>query len=104
MVGLLAGKGDGGALAEANAALRRMDQLAELLGTIAFGWSITHHSHLRVLPLISAVALIGLPLEVWAIHQVNIRPCAFARSWHAFDAWPLALWQQDCFPTVVRIF
>lgn len=49
-----------------------MDQLAELLGTIAFGWCITHHSHLIVLPLISAVALVGLPLEVWAIHQVYV--------------------------------
>lgn len=65
------GQGDEGALAEANAALRRMDQLAELLGTIAFGWCITHHSHLTVLPLMSAVALIGLPLEVLAIHQVH---------------------------------
>lgn len=68
----LAGNGGQGALAEANAALRRMDQLAELLGTIAFGWCITHHSHLIVLPLISAVALVGLPLEVWAIHQVYV--------------------------------
>lgn len=69
-----AGQGGQSALAEANAALRRMDQLAELLGTIAFGWCITHHSHLIVLPLISAVALIGLPLEVWSIHQVRTSP------------------------------
>lgn len=48
-----------------------MDQLAELLGTLAFGWCITHHSHLSMLPILSAIALAGLPLEVLAIHQVR---------------------------------
>lgn len=58
------------ALAEANAALRRMDQVAELLGTLAFGWCITHHGNLVVLPAITLAALVALPFEVWCIQRV----------------------------------
>lgn len=64
------GRGNEAALAEANAALRRMDQVAELLGTLAFGWCITHHGSLVVLPVITLTALLALPLEVWSIQRV----------------------------------
>ena len=64
------GRGNETALAEANAALRRMDQVAELLGTLAFGWCITYHGSLTVLPVITLAALLALPLEVWCIQRV----------------------------------
>ncbi|KAL3150048.1 hypothetical protein ABBQ38_013398 [Trebouxia sp. C0009 RCD-2024] len=62
--------GNENALAEANASLRRMDQVAELLGTLAFGWCITHHGSLVVLPVIALTALLALPFEVWCIQRV----------------------------------
>ncbi|KAL0048832.1 hypothetical protein WJX82_000311 [Trebouxia sp. C0006] len=66
----LVGRGNETALAEANAALRRMDQVAELLGTLAFGWCITHHGNLVVLPVITGLAFLALPFEIWAIQRV----------------------------------
>jgi len=68
---LPAGRGNETALAEANAALRRMDQVAELFGTLAFGWCITHHGNLVVLPAITGIALVALPFEIWAIQRVQ---------------------------------
>ena len=47
-----------------------MDQVAELFGTLAFGWCITHHGNLVVLPAITALALLALPFEIWAIQRV----------------------------------
>lgn len=44
--------------------------MAELLGTLAFGWCITHHGSLVVLPVITLAALLALPLEVWCIQRV----------------------------------
>ena len=73
-----AGRQNETALAEANAALRRMDQVAELFGTLAFGWCITHHGNLVVLPAITGIALIALPFEIWAIRRVGMPPhCTF---------------------------
>lgn len=47
-----------------------MDQVAELLGTLAFGWCITHHGTLVVLPVITLAALLALPLELLCIQRV----------------------------------
>ena len=74
------GRGNETALAEANASLRRMDQVAELLGTLAFGWCITHHGNLVVLPVITLAALLALPLEVWCIQRVCQTACALAHK------------------------
>ena len=49
-----------------------MDQVAELLGTLAFGWCITHHGSLVVLPVITLAALLALPLEIWCIQRVGL--------------------------------
>lgn len=48
-----------------------MDQVAELFGTLAFGWCITHHGNLVVLPAITGIALVALPFEIWAIQRVQ---------------------------------
>lgn len=48
-----------------------MDQVAELFGTLAFGWCITHHGNLVVLPVITVLAGLALPFEIWAIQRVR---------------------------------
>ncbi len=77
---LLSGRGNETALAEANAALRRMDQVAELLGTLAFGWCITHHGNLVVLPVITGLAFLALPFEIWAIQRVSVLDMQFSHA------------------------
>ena len=57
-----------------------MDQVAELLGTLAFGWCITHHGSLVVLPAITLAALVALPFEVWCIQRVRL--CVMRRASH----------------------
>ena len=48
-----------------------MDQVAELFGTLAFGWVITHYGNLVVLPVLTGIAFLALPFELWAIQRVR---------------------------------
>lgn len=50
-----------------------MDQVAELFGTLAFGWVIANHGNLTALPVLTVVALLALPFEIWAIARVSER-------------------------------
>ena len=48
-----------------------MDQIAELLGTLAFGWLITNYGNLCALPVLTGIAFLALPFEIWAISRVQ---------------------------------
>lgn len=66
-----------------------MDQVAELLGTLAFGWCITHHGSLVVLPVITLAALLALPLEIWCIQRVCQTAYAQVHKLPSQDADPM---------------